>query len=67
MVKVNDSARVAVVTGGSRGIGRCVATRLAANGYAVVVNYAGDAKSAGKTVQACVDRGGEAVAARINA
>ncbi|NEE40401.1 SDR family NAD(P)-dependent oxidoreductase, partial [Streptomyces sp. SID7982] len=34
--------RVAVVTGGSRGIGRESAERLAADGFAVVVNYAGN-------------------------
>ncbi|MGG7611148.1 SDR family NAD(P)-dependent oxidoreductase, partial [Streptomyces sp. ZG43] len=35
------SPRVAVVTGGSRGIGRRTVGRLAADGYAVVVGYAG--------------------------
>jgi len=31
--------RIAIVTGGSRGIGRAVAKRLAHDGFAVVVNY----------------------------
>jgi 3-oxoacyl-[acyl-carrier protein] reductase len=39
-------ARVAIVTGGSRGIGRAIVSRLAADGYAVVVGYAGSADEA---------------------
>ncbi|CUU55397.1 3-oxoacyl-[acyl-carrier protein] reductase [Parafrankia irregularis] len=44
--------RVAVVTGGSRGIGREVALRLAADGFAVVVGYAGRTDAAQDTVAA---------------
>jgi 3-oxoacyl-[acyl-carrier protein] reductase len=36
----STSCRVTIVTGGSRGIGRAVAERLGADGFAVVVNYA---------------------------
>ncbi|MCX5350006.1 MULTISPECIES: SDR family oxidoreductase [Streptomyces] len=56
------SRRVAVVTGGSRGIGRETAERLAADGYAVVVNYAGNEAEADKTVAAITEAGGEAIA-----
>ncbi|MFF2125715.1 SDR family oxidoreductase [Streptomyces olivochromogenes] len=58
--------RVAVVTGGSRGIGRESAERLAADGYAVVVNYAGNEAEADKTVAAITEAGGEAIAVRAD-
>jgi len=38
--------KVAIVTGGSGGIGRAVALRLAHGGFAVVINYAGNAGKA---------------------
>ncbi|MFD8213940.1 SDR family oxidoreductase [Streptomyces sp. NPDC059697] len=60
------SHRVAVVTGGSRGIGRETAERLAADGYAVVVNYAGNEAEADKTVAAITEAGGEAIAIRAD-
>jgi 3-oxoacyl-[acyl-carrier protein] reductase len=60
------SRRVAVVTGGSRGIGRETAERLAADGYAVVVNYAGNAAEADKAVAAITEAGGEAIAIRAD-
>lgn len=58
--------RVAVVTGGSRGIGRQSAERLAADGLAVVVNYAGNTAEARATVEAITAAGGEAVAVRAD-
>src|SRR4051794_4819622 len=45
------SQRVAIVTGGSRGIGRAVVSRLAADGYKVVVNYAANEQEAAAAVQ----------------
>jgi 3-oxoacyl-[acyl-carrier protein] reductase len=54
--------RVAVVTGGSRGIGRQIALRLAADGHAAVIGYARDDQRAQETVEAIEQAGGSAVA-----
>ncbi|MBC2878177.1 MULTISPECIES: SDR family oxidoreductase [Streptomyces] len=58
--------RVAVVTGGSRGIGRAVAERLAREGLTVAVNYASDSASARETVRAITEAGGRAIALRAD-
>ncbi len=54
--------KVAVVTGGSRGIGAATAKRLAAEGATVVVNYARSADAADEVVKRITEAGGEAVA-----
>ncbi len=54
--------KVALVTGGSRGIGRSISFRLAEYGAAVVVNYANSAAEAQKAVEEIQAAGGKAVA-----
>ncbi|GAB2740404.1 SDR family oxidoreductase [Amycolatopsis magusensis] len=58
--------RVAIVTGGSRGIGRETAERLAADGMAVVVVYAGNQAEADAAVENITARGGRAIAAQAD-
>ncbi|MDQ1409367.1 MAG: 3-oxoacyl-[acyl-carrier protein] reductase [Acidobacteriaceae bacterium] len=60
------SGKIAIVTGGSRGIGAAIATRLAGDGAAVAVNYATHEAEANDVVQKIVQAGGKAVAIRAD-
>ncbi|HEX4246783.1 MAG TPA: SDR family oxidoreductase [Pseudonocardia sp.] len=62
----DTTRRVAIVTGGSRGIGRQLAAHLAARGCAVVVNYAGNQADADAAVAALTEVGAEAIAVRAD-
>ncbi|MGZ4134834.1 MAG: 3-oxoacyl-[acyl-carrier-protein] reductase [Tumebacillaceae bacterium] len=53
--------KVALVTGGSRGIGRAICLELAAQGAKVVVNYAGSQGAAEETVALIKQNGGDAI------
>jgi 3-oxoacyl-[acyl-carrier protein] reductase len=62
----SPAGHVAIVTGGSRGVGRATTRRLAACGYAVVVNYLHDQRAAESTVEAILADNGNAVAVRAD-
>ena len=58
----NVNQRVALVTGGGRGIGAAIAKLLGANGYAVAVNFASDAAAAQSIVDHVTRNGSRAIA-----
>jgi 3-oxoacyl-[acyl-carrier protein] reductase len=58
--------RIAIVTGGSRGIGRAIAERLARDGFGVAVGYASNEAEANAVVDAIEHAGGSAIAVRAD-
>ena len=58
--------KTALVTGGSRGIGRAVGEKLAAEGATVVINYARNEQLAQEVVKAISAKGGKAIAIRAD-
>jgi 3-oxoacyl-[acyl-carrier protein] reductase len=62
----SGAGRVAIVTGGSRGAGLATACRLAATGFAVVVDYLHDQRAAEAVVESILAGRGDAVAVRAD-
>ncbi|WP_109529526.1 MULTISPECIES: SDR family oxidoreductase [Nocardia] len=58
--------KVAVVTGGGRGIGAAISRRLARDGFAVAVNYSSSETDAKQVVDRIIDGGGRAIAIRAD-
>ena len=58
--------RVAVVTGGSRGIGKSICVALAKNGFNIVTCYTSNPASVEETLAACKEQGVEAYAVCAN-
>ncbi len=58
--------KYALVTGGSRGIGRAVSLRLAQAGYTVIINYQSNEQAAQETLQAIQSQGGQAELLRFD-
>ena len=63
---MESQIKVAVITGASRGIGAAIAERLARDGFAVIVNYAGRTAEAEATVRRIESAGGKAVAVQAD-
>jgi 3-oxoacyl-[acyl-carrier protein] reductase len=66
MEMANETKKVAIVTGASRGIGAAVAERLGRDGFAVVINYSGDAKPAEALARRIESAGGRALTAKAD-
>jgi NAD(P)-dependent dehydrogenase (short-subunit alcohol dehydrogenase family) len=65
-VGANLTDRVAIITGGSRGIGRATALAAAARGFRICVGYASNAAAAGEVVSAIESKNGKAIAVKCD-
>lgn len=62
----NLKGKIALVTGGSRGIGKAIAKRLASQGATVVINFAQNEAAANQTIKEIEESGGQAFASKFD-
>jgi 3-oxoacyl-[acyl-carrier protein] reductase len=61
-----ENVKVALVTGGAKGIGASIVEKLASNNFAVVINYASSADAANELVEQIKSKGGQAIAVQAD-
>lgn len=66
MMEVDKTKKVAIVTGGSRGIGRSICIALAEQGIQIITCYVHGSEQALETVKACEDKGVKAMAIKAD-
>jgi 3-oxoacyl-[acyl-carrier protein] reductase len=62
----DQTNKVAIITGASRGIGAAIAERLASDGFTVVINYSGNAAPAEELARKIEQKGGKALTAKAD-
>ena len=63
---MSERMKTAIITGSSSGMGAAIARKLAADGFAVIVNYAGSKERADKVVNEIESNGGKAISVQAN-
>jgi 3-oxoacyl-[acyl-carrier protein] reductase len=61
-----ENVKVALVTGGAKGIGASIVEKLAANNFAVVINYVSSSDAANELADKIKSKGGQAIAVQAD-